>query len=51
MRKYNFDTIFNHFKLAINEKPQILIAVSNPFQRISYCHQTIDNEAKTRKMH
>ena len=54
MRKYNFDTIFNHKKWAIKDKPhfEILIAVmwvSNLFQSISYSNQTTNNKAKTDK--
>ena len=54
MRKYHFDTIFNHLKWAIKDKPhfEILIAVmcaSYLFQRISYRHQTTSNETKTEK--
>ena len=54
MRKYNFDTIFNHKKWAIKDKPhlEILIAVmwvSNLFQSISYSNQTTNNEAKTER--
>ena len=54
MRKYNFDTIFNHKKWAIKDKSrfEILIAViwvSNLFQSIRYSNQTTNNETKTEK--
>ena len=54
MHKYNVETIFNHKKWAIKDKPhfEILIAimsVSKIFQNISYSHPTTNNESKTEK--
>ena len=54
MRKYNFDTVFNHLKWAIKDKLhfEILMAViwvSNLFQNIIYSYQTTNKETKTEK--
>ena len=54
MRKYNFDTVFNHLKWAIKDKLHFeilkaVICVSNLFHNISYSNQTTNNETKTEK--
>ena len=54
MRKYHCDTVFNHLKWAIKDKPhfEIFIAViwvSNLCQNISFSYQTTNNETKTEK--